>query len=92
MTRRSRTSLTFRFRSLMSRAKKAAGNTLIYLAISPDFFGEVHQRLDAAGFTRMQGLKRIIVEKPFGNDLDSAIHLTRELLGYVCMEPCDGPS
>lgn len=40
----------------------------------------------------MQGLKRIIVEKPFGNDLDSAIHLNRELLGYVCMEPCDGPS
>ena len=58
----------------------AAGNTLIYLAISPNFFAEVNQRLDAAGFTRMPGVKRIIVEKPFGKDLDSAISLNRALL------------
>ena len=58
----------------------AAGNTLIYLAISPDFFAEVNQHLDAAGFTRMPGVKRIIVEKPFGKDLDSAISLNRDLL------------
>ena len=58
----------------------AAGNTLLYLAISPDFFAEVNRRLDAAGFTRMPGRKRIIVEKPFGKDLDSAIALNHELL------------
>ena len=60
----------------------AAGNTLIYLAISPDFFAEVNQHLDAAGFTRMPGMKRIIVEKPFGKDLDSAISLNRDLLTH----------
>ena len=60
----------------------AAGNTLIYLAISPDFFAEVNQHLDAAGFTRMPGVKRIIVEKPFGKDLDSAISLNRDLLTH----------
>lgn len=60
----------------------AAGNTLIYLAISPDFFSEVNRRLDAAGFTRMPGLKRIIVEKPFGKDLHSAIGLNRDLLAH----------
>ena len=58
----------------------AAGNTLLYLAISPDFFTLVNQQLDAAGFTRMPGAKRIIVEKPFGRDLASARALNRELL------------
>ena len=66
----------------VGQATGAAGNTLIYLAISPDFFAEVNQRLDAAGFTRMPGLKRIIVEKPFGKDLDSAISLNRDLLAH----------
>ena len=66
----------------VGQATGAAGNTLIYLAISPDFFAAVNQRLDAAGFTRMPGVKRIIVEKPFGKDLDSAISLNRDLLAH----------
>jgi glucose-6-phosphate 1-dehydrogenase len=66
----------------VGQATGAAGNTLIYLAIAPDFFAAVNQRLDAAGFTRMPGLKRIIVEKPFGKDLDSAISLNRDLLAH----------
>ena len=66
----------------VGQATGAAGNTLIYLAISPDFFAAVNQRLDAAGFTRMPGLKRIIVEKPFGKDLDSAISLNHDLLAH----------
>lgn len=60
----------------------AVGNTLIYLAISPDFFAQVNQQLDAAGFTRMPGAKRIIVEKPFGRDLASARALNRSLLAH----------
>ncbi|MEI8318950.1 MAG: glucose-6-phosphate dehydrogenase, partial [Planctomycetia bacterium] len=60
----------------------AAGNTLLYLAISPDFFALVNQQLDAAGFTRMPGAKRIIVEKPFGRDLASARALNQSLLEH----------
>jgi glucose-6-phosphate 1-dehydrogenase len=60
----------------------AAGNTLLYLAISPDFFALVNRQLDAAGFTRMPGAKRIIVEKPFGRDLESARALNRSLLAH----------
>ena len=60
----------------------AAGNTLLYLAISPDFFALVNQQLDAAGFTRMEGSRRIIVEKPFGRDLDSARALNQSLLAH----------
>ena len=60
----------------------AAGNTLLYLAISPDFFALVNQQLDAAGFTRMPGATRIIVEKPFGRDLASARALNQSLLEH----------
>ena len=58
----------------------AAGNTILYLAISPDFFTVVNQQLAAAGFTRLPGRKRIIVEKPFGKDLASAHALNQSLL------------
>ncbi len=58
----------------------AAGNTLLYLAISPDFFTVVDQQLAVAGFTRLPGRKRIIVEKPFGKDLASAHALNQSLL------------
>jgi len=58
----------------------AAGNTLLYLAISPEFFEVVNERLDAAGFTQLEGRKRIIVEKPFGKNLESAAALNRALL------------
>ena len=58
----------------------AAGNTLLYMAISPEFFAVVNQQLSAAGFTRLPGRKRIIVEKPFGKDLASAQALNQSLL------------
>jgi glucose-6-phosphate 1-dehydrogenase len=58
----------------------AAENTLLYLAISPEFFGVVNEQLAAAGFTRLPGRKRIIVEKPFGKDLASARSLNQSLL------------
>ncbi len=60
----------------------ATGNTLLYLAISPDFFTLVNRQLDAAGFTQMPGAKRIIVEKPFGKDLTSARGLNQSLLEH----------
>jgi glucose-6-phosphate 1-dehydrogenase len=60
----------------------AGGNTLLYLAISPDFFALVNRQLDAAGFTRTEGSRRIIVEKPFGRDLDSARALNQSLLAH----------
>ncbi|MFM8702511.1 MAG: glucose-6-phosphate dehydrogenase, partial [Planctomycetia bacterium] len=58
----------------------AADNALLYLAISPEFFGVVNEQLAAAGFTRLPGRKRIIVEKPFGKDLASARSLNQSLL------------
>jgi glucose-6-phosphate 1-dehydrogenase len=60
------------------------GNYLFYLAMPPSLFGEIATRLAAAGLTREdRGWRRIVIEKPFGHDLDSAVELNRELLGIV---------
>src|SRR5262245_6177445 len=57
------------------------GNVLFYLAIPPNLFGEVVRRLGEAGLVRQNGetWRRVIVEKPFGHDLDSARALSAEL-------------
>jgi len=65
----------------VERASGAAGNRVLYLAISPDLFDVVNRRLAEAGFPRQDGTTRIIVEKPFGKDLASAESLNAALLG-----------
>ena len=62
---------------------QARGNVLFYMATPPSVFGLISGNLEKAGFkTSSAGWKRIIVEKPFGNDLPSAIALNREILKY----------
>ena len=56
------------------------GNVLFYFAIAPRFFGTVCDKLHASGFKEGPGWKRIIVEKPFGTDLASALKLNKEVL------------
>ena len=61
------------------------GNALFYLAIPPSLFGEVVRRLGEAGLVREEGgaWRRVIVEKPFGHDLDSARALSAELAAVL---------
>jgi len=62
---------------------QARGNVLFYMATPPSVFGLISDNLEKAGFkTSSEGWKRIIVEKPFGTDLPSAIALNREILKY----------
>jgi glucose-6-phosphate 1-dehydrogenase len=49
---------------------------VIYLAIAPENFGKITQGLAAVGITKKA---RVVVEKPFGRDLASAIQLDSEL-------------
>jgi glucose-6-phosphate 1-dehydrogenase len=61
------------------------GNYLFYLAVADRFFGPVVDHLGQSGLAK-QGEKywrRIVVEKPFGHDLESACALNREILAVV---------
>jgi len=57
------------------------GNVFFYLATAPEFFGVVSRNLKAAGLLDEENgrFRRVIVEKPFGTDLESAKALNREL-------------
>jgi glucose-6-phosphate 1-dehydrogenase len=57
------------------------GNKFFYLAVAPRFFSPIVQQLGQAGVTKEEGGQwaRVIVEKPFGHDLASAIQLNKEL-------------
>jgi glucose-6-phosphate 1-dehydrogenase len=56
------------------------GNVLFYFATAPRFFGQLCDKLHDTGFKDGPGWKRIIVEKPFGTDLASALALNKEVL------------
>jgi len=57
------------------------GNRFFYLAVAPRFFSPIAKQLGAAGLTKEENGKwaRVIVEKPFGHDLDSARQLNADL-------------
>ncbi|MFL6714041.1 MAG: glucose-6-phosphate dehydrogenase, partial [Sulfurifustis sp.] len=57
-------------------------NIVFYLAIKPGDFADVVVNLDRAGINRRQGRHRIVIEKPFGEDLDSARALNALLHKY----------
>ena len=61
-------------------------NLMFYLATSPSQFGQVAEQLHLAGLLHKDGSdgwERIIVEKPFGHDLASAVALNGELTRFA---------
>jgi glucose-6-phosphate 1-dehydrogenase len=55
-------------------------NVFFYLATAPEHFGPVVQRLGRAGLTKEEsGWRRVIIEKPFGRDYESARKLNQEI-------------
>jgi glucose-6-phosphate 1-dehydrogenase len=56
------------------------GNYFYYLATSPGFFSVVVKQLGAAGLVNEdRGWRRVIIEKPFGRNYDSARALNKEI-------------
>ena len=58
------------------------GNRLFYLSTPPSLFAQIVDQLDRAGLgprDNQTGWTRIIIEKPFGTDLDSARALQAEV-------------
>ena len=59
-----------------------AGNRLYYLATHSSAFPDIIGELGRAGLdheTHGGGWRRVVIEKPFGRDLDSAVRLNREV-------------
>jgi glucose-6-phosphate 1-dehydrogenase len=71
--------------SAAERTRHTGGNCLFYLATPPTVFALVAGRLAEAGLLREQERRwrRLVVEKPFGTDLESAFELNRRLLGLM---------
>jgi glucose-6-phosphate 1-dehydrogenase len=67
-------------KELLEKLEKGkAQNRMFYLAVAPNFFGKIAMELKASGLTAGNGWKRLIIEKPFGHDLESATALNAEL-------------
>jgi len=64
----------------LGEAIKDASHPVFYLEIPPFLFGTVVERLAEAGLTASA---RVVVEKPFGHDLESARSLANELHKHV---------
>jgi len=59
------------------------GNRVFYLAVAPEFFATIIKRLGEAGLIypgyQERPWSRVVIEKPFGHDLQSARALNREV-------------
>ena len=55
------------------------GNRLFYLALAPELFGPVSFNLRNGGLLESKGWNKLVIEKPFGYDLQSARELNGQL-------------
>ncbi|MGB2626462.1 MAG: glucose-6-phosphate dehydrogenase [Candidatus Acidiferrum sp.] len=65
----------------VDKNQNTGGNRFFYLAVAPRFFAPIVQQLGNVGLTKEEGdhWARVIVEKPFGHDLASAVQLNSDL-------------
>lgn len=63
----------------VSASRRIGGNVVFYVATQPSFYSAVVEGLAGAGLGRGDGWRRIVIEKPFGSDTESARALTRQV-------------
>ncbi|HET9307218.1 MAG TPA: glucose-6-phosphate dehydrogenase [Candidatus Sulfotelmatobacter sp.] len=61
--------------------RQTGGNYLFYLATAPKFFAPIVQQLGRAELSSQENgrWRRVVIEKPFGQDLESAKTLNRDI-------------
>ncbi|HUQ33826.1 MAG TPA: glucose-6-phosphate dehydrogenase [Pyrinomonadaceae bacterium] len=69
----------------VDKERGTQGNRLFYLSVAPKFYAEAVKQLGEHNLAKPadKGWVRVIVEKPFGTDLESARTLNRELLQHL---------
>ena len=60
-------------------AHQTGDNVLFYLSTHPGLYGTVVEQLAACGLNRGSGWRRVVIEKPFGRNLESARELDRRI-------------
>src|SRR5690606_17400604 len=55
------------------------GNRMFYLAMSPNFFGIIAENIKEQQLITSTGFNRLIIEKPFGHDYQSALELNTHI-------------
>ncbi|MFH1723128.1 MAG: glucose-6-phosphate dehydrogenase [Elusimicrobiota bacterium] len=78
-------SLKKRLDALAAR-NRTGGNVIFYLATPPSLYTAIPERLHEAGLLRQgggQGWSRVVIEKPFGRDLESARELDGKLRRFL---------
>jgi glucose-6-phosphate 1-dehydrogenase len=67
--------------SEVDKQHNTGGNRFFYLAVAPRFFSPIVKQLGQAGLTKEENghWARVVIEKPFGHDLQSARQLNEEL-------------
>src|SRR5208337_5468828 len=64
----------------IDKEKGIGGNRLFYLATAPEFFAGIIENLGAQGMAQPeQGQAAVVIEKPFGHDLESAKELNSQV-------------
>src|SRR5258708_10661609 len=73
------------FLNKVDQDHSAHQNFFYYLATAPSFFGPIVQKLSATGLMKQENSnwRRVIIEKPFGHDLESAKALNQQLLKEI---------
>jgi glucose-6-phosphate 1-dehydrogenase len=69
------------FLAQVDQSHGTEGNYFFYLATAPNLFGEIVKQLGASGLAREENgeWRRVIFEKPFGHDLESARTLNADI-------------
>lgn len=79
------------YQEIAERIKKAGEEwkadpcVVYYLAVAPRFFAPIAENLSKNNLTTNSAKARIVIEKPFGNDLESAMALNK-LLNNIFLE------
>jgi len=71
---------------LAANEPNGAGARLYYLSVAPGLYGQIVARLTESGMTKApskEQWRRIIIEKPFGHDYESARELNEEVRQYL---------
>ncbi len=69
----------------IDKERGTAGNRVFYLSVAPRFYAQAVEQLGRAGLAKAKdgSWVRVIIEKPFGTDLESAKLLNKQILEHL---------